>query len=142
MTLGAVSSLTAPLESVPSCGCPYRRPSPMPAEAVVSFLVLNILVILVVVGRSRRRPALLTLGLAERPAPARREPRRLSLPRLVLSKRERRLVRSASGILARFPWVPRPRPIPVYAAAYSQPRLRNHVIMPPATTMQTPQKIG
>ena len=141
MTFGAASPLIAPRESVPSCGCPYRRPSPVPAEVVVSFLVLNLLVILVVVGRSRRRPAVLTVGLAERPAPAPREPRRrLSLPRLVLSERERRALRwvvnGLRGLRAES------TPTPAYAVAYSQPRLRNQTSMPPATTRHTPQKIG
>jgi hypothetical protein len=115
---------------------PESVPQTSPVGAL-SFVLLAWLIVGTIVARSQRRSVILRLGLAGDPAFF-STPR--SRPRLVLSDRERRALRSISETLARFPL--RPRPASAFAVAYSQPRFRNHMIMPPATTRQTPQKIG
>ncbi len=118
---------------------PGPVPQAPPVELSISCLLLVWLIVGTIVARSQRRSVVLQLGLAGPPAFF-SAPR--SRPKLVLSERERRAIRSASEILARFPSVSRPSPAAAYALAYSQPRRRNQVSMPPATTMQTAQKIG
>jgi hypothetical protein len=105
-----------------------------PAEAWMSFLLPVWLGVALLLTLSRR-PRILRLGLVGPPV----EPR--PKVRLVLSERERRALRKAASWLGDLRFAPLPMPL-AFSRAYSQPRLRNHMSMPPPMARHTPQKIG
>ena len=105
-------------------------------EGPVALLVPAWLVVAALVSLSRRGPYILRLGLVGLPVES-SSTRRF---RLVPSEAERRVLRALANALdpRRFVLAP----VALAACAYSQPRLRNHMSMPPPMARHTPQKIG